>query len=376
MRTYLLGLLVCAQFLPHGISFLTAPLSTVLGYTRRNLTCSLKVDTLYNGITTSGYNMDFTGGDYCLVAVSTSMVNNLPQITTYRTAIFLWNKYRNIAIHQCKFSTTMDIGYGNCIPYYYENATSIQLCICSTDRCGDTYSSCQASVNQAKSSPPPLLPVLQPTLSNAIRCYNRNASESQQSGVDQNTYLIRDYPISFGTADYSKCLLYALNHTVICAGFYLLKQRDYSAMGMIEGTYETSMLRAAYYGALSSNRTSGYYQYQTPTSVASIMRSSDIEYDILECLCTTNNCNVNLTTCTSGMNIPWSLLTYSNGSTSTSTTGMTSSTSVSSSIITALQSSTSTSVATSVSSVGNNNTPSASTASGSPSEKVFSCNPQ
>ena len=171
----------------------------------------------------------------------------------------------------------MDIGYGDCTPYYYENATSIQLCICSTDRCGDSYSSCQASVNQAKSSPPPLLPVLQPTLSNAIKCHNRNASESQQIGVDQNTYLIRDYPISFGTADFSKCLRYARNHTVICAGFYLLKQRDYSAMGMIEGTYETSMLRAAYYGALSSNRTYGYYQYQTPTSVASIMRSSNLE---------------------------------------------------------------------------------------------------
>ena len=154
---------------------------------------------------------------------------------------------RNFAIHQCKFSTTMDIGYGNCIPYYYDNATSIQLCICSTDRCGDTYSSCQASVNQAMSSPPPLLPVLQPTLSNTIMCHNSDVNDSLQIGVNQVVLPSCDYPISFGTVDRSKCFLYAPNHTVICAGFYSIKQRDYHSMGMIEGAYESCNVCGYYY---------------------------------------------------------------------------------------------------------------------------------
>ena len=271
----------------------------------------------------------------------------------------------------------MDIGYGDCIPYYYDNSTSIQLCICSTDRCGDTYSSCQASVNQAMPSPPPLLPAPQPTLSNTITCLNNYVDYSLQIEVNQVVHPSCHYLISFGSLDRSKCSLHAPNKTVICAGIYNTKHRDYHSMGMIEGAYESLMFFAIIVGALSSNRTSGYYHYQTSTSIASIIWSSDTEDGQVRCLCTTDNCNVNLATCTSGMNIPWSLLTYSNGSTSTtSTSGMTSSTSVSSSIITALQTSTSTSVAVSVGTVGNSNTPPATTGSGSLSKKIFSSSPQ
>jgi len=380
-----------------------------------------QTDTLYNGTITyqptQGVTGSDTGYDYCLISIVTILVNNLTETITSRDGIWLWNVYRNIAINQCNFSRTMDIGYGNCIPYYYENATSIQLCICSTNNCSATYSTCQTAVNQAISSPPPLLPVLQPTLSNTITCQDDAAIGYAMYNITPALYQGCYNNFTLGDPDVLKCSIYTPNHTVICAGLYDPMQDSYYFMAMIEGDYERLMYETIYYGAFSSNSSSGFYQYQTSTSIVSIVPDNSGQYNIAICLCTTNNCNVDFPTCTSGMNIPSYLLAY-NESTSTISTGSTSSSatassgsttatttmqstisslssiittlqpstittagstsSSSSSITTTLQSSTATSITISVSvsstGIGNNNTSSTTTRSGSLSEKKFYSN--
>ncbi|CAF3809348.1 unnamed protein product, partial [Rotaria magnacalcarata] len=159
-------------FLPHTSPFFIGSAATIRNYFSLNLTCSQQIDTLYNGTITYLYVGNSTNAYYCIVAVIISLQNNLTQTVTSRFTESYWNLYLNFTINRCGFSTAMDIDYGNCTPYYFQMATSIQFCVCSTNNCSDTYSSCQASANQASSSPPPSMPVLQPTLSNIItpRC--------------------------------------------------------------------------------------------------------------------------------------------------------------------------------------------------------------
>ncbi|CAF3471268.1 unnamed protein product, partial [Rotaria socialis] len=124
-----------------------------------------QIDILHNGTITYQYVGNSSNAYYFIVAVINSLQNNLTQTVTSRFAESYWNLYRNFAINRCGFSTAMGIGYGNCTPYYFQTATSIQFCVCSTNNCSDRYSSCQAAVNQASSSSSPSMPVLQPTLS-------------------------------------------------------------------------------------------------------------------------------------------------------------------------------------------------------------------
>ena len=359
MHAHFLRFFIIVLCVPKTTSFLTAPASTLWNYTRRNLFCTSGTVTLYNGTTDFQNNTPIIIADYCLIAITTSLVNNLTETVTRQGGIYLWNTYRNIAIHQCNFSRTMDIGYGSCTPYYYETAISIQLCICSTNNCSATYASCQASVNQALSSSPPLLPVLQPTLSNTITCQDFLFNNSVTNNIIPPRYQGCALMIGFGKPDFLKCSVYTPNHTVMCGVNYDPGTGSYAQMAFIEGDYEIYLGNVIFYGANISMNSSGYYEYETSTSIAVIISTPQWYY--AQCLCTTNNCNVNFATCTNGMNIPSYLVSY-NGSTSTTaattgtSTGITMSTpsttrstsTASRSNITTVQSSSTTSGTTSV----------------------------
>jgi hypothetical protein len=164
--------------------------------------------------------------------------------------------------------------------------------------------------------------------------------------------------------------MYTPNHTVLCAVLYDSRQGSYQQMALIEGDYEFWINNIIDNEVWLAYNSSVGYQYQTSTSIAIISGNSG-QYYWGHCLCTTNNCNVDFTTCTSGMDIPSYLLGY-NGSNSTTTT---SASSASGFNITTLQSSTATSVKTSITtsglSVGNNNTLPSNIISSSLSEKPF-----
>jgi hypothetical protein len=389
MHTLPLATFIGIFYLSVASSFLTAPVSTVLNYNRSNITCSQQVDTLYNGTITSTNNTDPPPPYYCAISVVTYLLHNLTQTVITRFSIFYWNIYHNIAINNCGFSTTMDIGYGNCTPYYVDTATSIQFCICSTDRCSDTYSTCQTSVNQALSSPPPLLPVLQPTLSNTITCQDYSVNISAIYNYTPPMYLGCGFLFyTLGTPDLSKCYSYTPNHTIICSVFYDPIDGSSNRAALIEGASELFMAETIEMGVASTNISSGYYQYQTSTSIASIYPSNSGPYNIVLCLCITNNCNADFATCTQGMNIPLYLLSY-NGSTAltsiVSTSSISSNTtssfgsttrplsSTSSTIISSLLSSAATSVTPSITSaaVGNRNTSSSAATYPSFADKLF-----
>lgn len=320
MHTFFLRVFVGVLFLSFTSTFLTGPTSTALNNSGRNLTCMSTTGSSYIGPIPPTNQSVFTDADYCLIAIVTiPSSNNLTVTTTYRSAILLWNLYRNIAINQCNFSSTMDIGYGSCTPYYYAMATSLQLCICSTNNCSATYSMCQTSVNQALSSPPPLLPVLQPALTSTISCQNAYLLGNVARNTTSTPYLGCGFPIMWGGADYSKCSTYTANHSTICGATYFAAPGVTYIMAMVEGDYELWMYSIIHAGIYSSRNISGYYQYQTSTSIAAIIPDNTGLNNLVMCLCITNNCNVDLITCTNGMNIPSYLLGYNGSASSTPT---------------------------------------------------------
>ncbi|CAF0985013.1 unnamed protein product [Adineta steineri] len=262
----------------------------------------------------------------------------------------------------------MDIGYGSCTLYYFDTALSRNLCICSTNNCTATYATCQASVNQALSSPPPLLPVITPILSNIITCQDTYATYSALHNITPPMYLGCYFMLpavdvfDMYTDNGTKCYAYTSNHTVMCTISIDPIQGVLEQVALIEANYELWMNATIMAGANLMNDGYTYYQYQTATSIVTIGTNGSNESTWALCLCTTDNCNIDIATCTNGMNIPSYLLSY-NGSTSTSqgttvssssTTRLTSSSSSSSPTITG--SSTAVSTTTSGSSIGSTNT--------------------
>ena len=230
MHTLFLGFFINALILPIASQFFIG-LAPAYSYSisRTKVNCSSQIDTVHNGITTYENNRDPAIATYCIIAIVTSFANNSTRTGTRRGGTNFSNMYRNFAIHQCNFSTGRDIGYGNCTPYYYRTAASIQLCICSTNYCSDNYTSCQASVNQALSSPPPLLLILQPPLSNTITCQDYYANYTAALNITPPIYQ-GCAELLLGEQDVLKCATYIVNHCHLC-DILLFKTRHLSTNG-------------------------------------------------------------------------------------------------------------------------------------------------
>ncbi|CAF1085391.1 unnamed protein product [Adineta steineri] len=175
----------------------------------------------------------------------------------------------------------------------------------------------------------------------------------------------------------TKCYAYTSNHTVMCTISIDPIQGVLEQVALIEANYELWMNATIMAGANLMNDGYTYYQYQTATSIVTIATNGSNQFNQALCLCTIDNCNIDIATCTNGMNIPSYLLSY-NGSISTSQ-----GTTVSSSSTTRLMNSSSSSsptitgsltaalTTTSGSTIGSTNTASTNKPSSSSSEIIF-----
>jgi len=315
-------------------SFFQGPVPTYANYTHRGpyITCPFKTSLLYNGTTTydSGPTNIFGADPFhpyidsaylCVIYVTTTRgPYNLLQTVTNWFVIGYWNYYRNTAIHQCNFSASIDIGYGNCTPRVWETAISQQLCICSTSNCTISFATCMSSVDATLSSPPSQLPILQPNLTESITCHDQSADYDIAhnrtpiyTGCSITSYTL-------GGADQVKCSNYMMNHTVLGSVWYDPVQGNYNQYALTEGTYEDSMSIVINYAI------NGWPFYQSATSIVVVLHTS-YPYNWAICLCMTDNCNQDITTCTDGINFNRSILTY-NGISPWNLTDLTSSTSI------------------------------------------------
>jgi hypothetical protein len=307
MKSFLLLLVICCQYTSIN-SFLLLPANTTWIGPGRNVTCFSQSSVNYNGTTT------YYGGfinyyvDYCFVVQETTQYNGMPQVSTNFYFIAGVNYYRNVGINQCGFSPSMDIGYGSCTPLSYQLPSSIILCICSTNNCSASLSACQASVNQTMSSPPPLLPSMTPTLTNSIMCQDSTQIYDATHNITPIVYTSCTSPLLDFPYDPVACAAYALTHTVACLINYDALQGSYYPMALFQDSYEYFV----FWLALDSSSLG--VDSESSSSIVTIYYLNP-SYNAATCICTTNNCNINFTTCSNGTSFPQGLLAF-NGSTS------------------------------------------------------------
>ena len=179
---------------------------------------------------------------------------------------------------------------------------------------------CQTSVNQAVAAPPPVLPVVVPTLTNIINCYDDTidwASSQNITNPSALACLLLRFYISIGSYSYQDCVRYALNHTKVCMTIYYVNSNTSVRAALFEDAYEGILSQGAGYTLMQ------FRLYESPTSVIWDAFANPNQRQIF-CFCTTNYCNADIQTCSSGINYPALFLTET-GSTSSTTTSTVSS---------------------------------------------------
>ena len=300
--------------------------TTGYGVPTRNISCFFIVDIyaiLQYELNTTGtyqstnFSSTFNSG-FCVyfnatltlrdgTVVNTDWASNLPEQFTYAQYIR----------ERCSSGTFQPsitpIGYATCTRLPYETSTS-QICICSTPYCNVNYASCVASVQASLASPPPILPPFIPELTNIISCQSGYqgatfADYYHGTGWIYNAYI--PFNMTAARADMSArsvvCMLWVNsdngdwyqfasvyeNYAADLYTMYLLRSLPSTSMYAESSTSVTLKISAAYYTNLTN-----FWNINS--------------YQLIRCICTTNNCNRDLASCAIGFNA-----TFGNTSTTT-----------------------------------------------------------
>lgn len=116
----------------------------------------------------------------------------------------------------------------------------------------------------------------------------------------------------------SGCIDYVKTHTYMCSIVYDNLVGFSAIMGFTDGLYEGFVKSLALLAVLNfSNVHSNFYEGSTNMLAITSLTTSNLSYlypvyPIGHCLCTTNNCNINFSVCTSGLNYSSLLLSNTN----------------------------------------------------------------
>ncbi|CAF3716259.1 unnamed protein product [Rotaria socialis] len=219
-------------------------------------------------------------------------------------------------------STTTDVGYGNCTTLPYEiflPGVLPILCICATDRCNANLSTCQASV--AAYAPSPRLITAFPSLTTHVSCQD-NAAQSSGGSITfwRCLYLGSFFPFVNTTL----CDAYFANNTVMC----FINTNGY-IKGYTYEEYDTDLsfqwLYNQYLAAAYSPNAQFIYNESSTQLLFFTTYGGGGAIGGTQCFCTTNNCNVNLSTCATGLNYnPTTTVGTTSASNPTTTVGTTS----------------------------------------------------
>ncbi len=325
--------------------FLAYPLGTT--DTIRNLTC-------FNG----GYSPSSSviGGMYCVIftfyfqgsttrVVYDSIFSDVLLYQDFDLAVFFvstnftippWGgaddfpkKYGWLRMGRTRcsgFSNTTDVGYGPCTNLPYETFQNGTLCVCATDNCNINITTCMTSVSSY--SPTTMIPLF-PTFSNPISCFDDGNNIT--TGYTPYFICYRNLGIFLGAVNISLCSAYYVTHTVVCAissevgGFrHALASEDYDSV--LENEWHMTRFYAAQWQQINYTQ-EGYYVNQSATNFLFFLPFPGASYpaEFSGCFCTTNNCNVDMSTCAAGLNYNYSALYGVNTTTPSTVTASSSS---------------------------------------------------
>lgn len=177
--------------------FLLASPGATLGYPTRNLSCPHFSSSGFHPTSVGVMNILKKGTDYCAVIEATFLNSSSSYNKTQVTSIVFLNEYWFMAVHQCGFSPSYDIGYGTCTRLPFETADIIKLCICTTTNCSISMAACQASVDQmmGSSTQPRRVPLLMSRFINRITCVN--TFYSLKVRIEMTAAIIREETVLF-----------------------------------------------------------------------------------------------------------------------------------------------------------------------------------
>jgi hypothetical protein len=196
------------------------------------------------------------------------------------------------------FISITPIGYGSCkaLPYQ-ENVRTSKLCICAASGCNKNMSQCVNSVDQSMASPllPKPLPINMPVLKYQLACADL---QNSQLGLSYFTCLKMSVLIlGFNIA---ACNNYFRLHTVMCYSRYSnhINFAWKHALTIFEAGHELDIHLFQSVDKLSFQ---SYKQiFQSTTQVLIVVKNgATIQCD---CYCITPNCNIDISTCTTGLN--------------------------------------------------------------------------
>ena len=314
-------LLICISSFASTEGFLLGSPNSTFNHPRRNISCPYDF-TFYNGTPVVYYAANV---DYCVFYQETIQVNGSSYNRTERSVIYDVNVYRDMALSQCGFSAAQEIGYGSCTSLPYHQRSSVMLCICSTSNCSGNMTTCQASVNQALSSPP--LPLI-PRLTNTIACFDTYLNYSATSNATPPRYFSCDMELN-PSVNYTACNTYTSTHSVLCFVYLDLSGSVSGQMAFSEQSYTWFM----YYHLITCIILGdSCILYESTSNMLMMLLYNGTSVSVSAyCFCTTDNCNADFATCSAGINYtqvsPNSNETTTASSTlSTSATPLTSST--------------------------------------------------
>ena len=256
-----------------------------------------------NGLTNASHSPYY---DFCAIRqVNSTLSNGTTIFRVFMTPMTGYNEFKQFISDRClpgQFQPAITpIGYGSCARLPYESYT-VKICICSTDNCNLRYSLCEASVQAAQSSPPRNLPPYFHERTSRISCREGYRGLNYAGMFNESVWSDNEfYPMNL-----SGIRQYKSNHAVACL-MEVDGSGDYYQISLTSEEYSERLNRI-----LFSKRFNSWHIYaETRTSVASAigyanqtnasLYSNDTVNFIRQCICTTNYCNQDLTTCVNGL---------------------------------------------------------------------------
>lgn len=256
-----------------------------------------------NGLTNATHSPYY---DFCAIRQINSTLSN--GTTIFRVVMIPmtgYNEFKQFISNRClpgQFQPAITpIGYGSCARLPYESYT-VKICICSTDNCNLRYSLCEASVQAAQSSPPPNLPPYFQERTSLISCREGYRGLNYAGMFNESVWIDNEfYPVNL-----SGIRPYKSSHAVACL-LQVDGSGDYYQISLTSEDYSQHLNRI-----LFTKRFNSLHIYaETSTSVAvaigfanqtnaSLFSNGTVDF-LRQCICITNYCNQDLTTCVNGL---------------------------------------------------------------------------
>ena len=271
------------------------------------------------------YNFSLVGNEFCSVQYLSIMQPNGTVINTTISSLSWGINYnQRFQRRRCSsgtFTSSTPVGYSACTRLPHERFTTT-MCICSANFCNENYATCVASVQSSQSPRPPNIGFDVPELTNLISC-----SQGYQGATYQDIYQATGFGFNALTPlNLSQARAYAGTNAVACLIYVYPSTGDRYQLALAYEDYPGYLYqileyrRANILGNFSEGPTNVLAQFPVVYSSSAFFAMNTASGNHIMCFCTTNNCNQNLSTCSTGLTVGASSSTSLPSSSTISTT--------------------------------------------------------